>query len=66
MSAMDRYSLEAWMLERQHALERRADGYARLHPWQRRPSLARLVAVRLRNLADRLDGRTTITVVSGS
>jgi hypothetical protein len=63
---MDRYSMEAWMLNRQRELERRADEHSRLHPWRRRRSVSRLVAVRLRHLADRLDGRTTITVVSGS
>jgi len=64
--AMDRYSLENWMLDRHRELSRRADEHSRLHAWRPRPSMARLVAVRLRNLADRLDGRTTITVVSGS
>jgi hypothetical protein len=66
MSAMDRYSLEGWMLDRQREVERNADEYSHLHPWHRRRSVARVVAVRLRHLADRLDGRTTITVVSGS
>lgn len=63
---MDRYSYELWMLDRHHEVARRAAAHARLHPWQRRRQLSRLIAVRLRNLADRLDGRTTITVVSGS
>lgn len=63
---MDRYSFESWMLDRHRELARRADEHSRLHPWQRQPSVARMVAVRLRHLADRLDGRTTITVVSGS
>lgn len=63
---MDRYSFEAWMLDRHHDLGRRADRHARLRPWRRQPTVARMVAVRLRSLADRIDGRTTITVVSGS
>lgn len=62
---MDRYTLETWMLERNRELARLADEHSRLNPWQPQPTLARKVAVRLRNLADRLDGRTTITVVSG-
>lgn len=63
---MDRYSFEAWMLDRHHEVARRADRLASLRPWRRRRSVARVVAVRLRTLADRLDGHTTITVVSGS
>ena len=63
---MDRYSLEEWMLDRHHEVARRAEQHASLRPWRRRRSMARVVAVRLRSLADRLDGHTTITVVSGS
>jgi hypothetical protein len=63
---MDRYSLERWTLERHRSMARSAEERSRLHAWQPHPSLARRLAVHLRLLADRLDGRTTITVVSGS
>ncbi|HET9410678.1 MAG TPA: hypothetical protein VFO75_02230 [Candidatus Dormibacteraeota bacterium] len=63
---MDRYSLERWTLERHHQMVRTAEDRARLRSWKLHPTLARRLAVHLRLLADRLDGRTTITVVSGS
>ena len=63
---MDRYSLERWALERHQDMVRTAEETARLRSWQVHPTLARRLAVHLRLLADRLDGRTTITVVSGS
>ena len=63
---MDRYSLERWTLERHRHMVRKAEERARLRSWAPRPTLARRLAVHLRLLADRLDGRTTITVVSGS
>ena len=63
---MDRYSLERWTLERHEDMVRTAEQTARLRSWSVHPSLARRLAVHLRLLADRLDGRTTITVVSGS
>lgn len=63
---MDRYSLERWTLERHRHMACKAEERSRLDAWQRHPTLARRLAVHLRLLADRLDGRTTITVVSGS
>jgi hypothetical protein len=63
---MDRYSLERWTLERHRDMVRTAEERARLRSWAPRRPLARRLAVHLRLLADRLDGRTTITVVSGS
>ena len=63
---MDRYSLELWTLERHQEVARAAEERSRLREWRLQPTLARRLAVQLRQLADRLDGRTTITVVSGS
>lgn len=63
---MNRYSLELWTLERHRHMARTAEERARLRSWSRQPTLARRLAVHLRLVADRLDGRTTITVVSGS
>jgi len=63
---MDRYSLELWTLKRHQDMVRTAEEKARLGSWKVHPTLARRLAVHLRLLADRLDGRTTITVVSGS
>jgi len=63
---MDRYSFEQWTLQRHREMVRTAEERARLGSWKVHPTLARRLAVHLRLLADRLDGRTTITVVSGS
>jgi hypothetical protein len=63
---MDRYSLERWTLERHRHMARTAEERMRLRSWRPQPTLGRRLAVHLRLLADRLDGRTTITVVSGS
>jgi len=63
---MDRYSFEQWTLQRHREMVRTAEEKARLGSWKVHPTLARRLAVHLRLLADRLDGRTTITVVSGS
>ena len=63
---MDRYSLERWTLDRHEAMVHSAEERSRLEAWRPQQTLARQLAVRLRTLADRLDGRTTITVVSGS
>ena len=63
---MDTYSLERWALERHNSMVRTAEERERLDGWHSQPTLARMLAVNLRTWADRLDGRTTITVVSGS
>jgi len=65
-AVMDRYSWELWILERHRHIARRAEAQTRLRGWRVQATLARRMAVHLRELADRLDGRTTITVVSGS
>jgi hypothetical protein len=65
-AVMDMYSVELWILERHRHMARKAEEHTRLQGWRVQPTLARRIAVRLRQLADRMDGRTTITVVSGS
>jgi len=63
---MDRYSLERWTLERHHQMVSRAEERSRLLGPRPQGQLADRLAGRLRLLADRLDGRTSFTVVSGS
>jgi len=58
--------MELWILERHRHMARKAEAQTRLRSWRVQATLARRMAVHLRELADRLDGRTTITVVSGS
>jgi hypothetical protein len=62
---MDRYSWERWTLEQHHEMARNAEERARLAVETSQATLADRLAVRLRLLADRLDGRTSLTVVSG-
>jgi hypothetical protein len=54
--AMDRYSLETWILERHQAMVSHAETRSRLQGWQGQERLAELVAAMLRQLADKLDG----------
>jgi hypothetical protein len=68
MTAMDHYSPETWMLDRHREMAEGAEARMRERGWRSQTRLAELLAVRLRLLADRLDGteRPSFTVVSGS
>jgi hypothetical protein len=64
---MDRYSFESWMIGRQHELVRAVEERGRLNGWRPQDRLADSLAVQLRMLADRLDGRAAgSTFFSGS
>jgi hypothetical protein len=63
---MDSYSWERLTLERHREMAKTAEKRARLAAEAPDGTLADRLAVHLRRLADRLDGRTSLTVVSGS
>jgi hypothetical protein len=64
---MDHYSLERWMLDRHAGLSRAAEADSRRRGWRPQARVSKLMASRLRSLADRLDKpERTFTVVSGS
>jgi len=63
---MDSYSWERLTLERHREMAKTAENRARLVVEAPYETLADRLAVHLRRLADRLDGRTSLTVVSGS
>jgi len=67
MIAMDHYSGERWMLERQREMVDAAEARMRERGWKGQTRLAGLVAIRLRRLADRLEApEPKFNVVSGS
>jgi hypothetical protein len=57
MRAMNMYTEEICMLDRQHEIVRAAEERSRLDGWQSRGRMAERVAAQLRRLADRIDGR---------
>ncbi len=63
---MNWYSWEHEMRGRHRDMVRAAEQRSRLSPDEPQAPFADRLAVRLRLLADRLDGRTSLTVVSGS
>jgi hypothetical protein len=70
---MDLYTLEHWTLEQHRERVAAADETVRRRAWTLQPRVAELLALNLRRLADRLDGRARtdaherkLTVVSGS
>ena len=54
---MDLYTLEHWTLDRHHERVASAEETMRLRAWALQPRVAELLALNLRRLADRLDGR---------
>lgn len=57
---MDPYTSERWLLERHEAVVKKAELRSRLMPESERSAgLNTWIAVRLRGLADRLDGHAT-------
>ncbi len=55
--AMDRYTAERWVLESHAAMIRTAEARARLTATRQPEPVSSWLAVQLRRLADRLDGR---------
>jgi len=62
---MDLYTLEHWTLERHHERVASADETVRLSAWALQPRVAELLALNLRRLADKLDGRGAHVLNSG-